>query len=93
MFERSARDRDTNSTFLTDILELTFSGPEPISSQVLPALGITLPGKISFFTNFYGNASDDLVPEFARAPVKTSLFSNDFALRQDNGINMMGSRT
>ena len=51
MFERSARDRDTNSTFLTDILELTFSGPEPISSQLLPALGITLPGKISFFTN------------------------------------------
>ena len=93
MFERSARDRDTNSTFLTDILELTFSGPEPITSQLLPALGITLPGKISFFTNFYGNVSDDLVPEFARAPVKTSLFSNDFALRQDNAINMMGKLT
>ncbi|MFN5176679.1 MAG: carboxypeptidase-like regulatory domain-containing protein, partial [Ignavibacteria bacterium] len=78
MFDRSALDRDTNSSFLTDILELTFSGPEPITSQLLPALGITLPGKISFFTNFYGNVSDDLVPEFARAPVKTSLFSNDF---------------
>ena len=93
IFDRSALDRDTNSSFLTDILELTFSGPEPITSQLLPALGLQLPGKISFFTNFYGNVSDDLVPEFARAPIKTSLFSHDFALRQDNAINMMGKLT
>ena len=90
MFNRSAYDRDTNSSFITDIAEFTFGGPEPITQQLLPALGLQLPGKISFFLNFYGNFSDDLTPEFARVPVKSSLLGNGISFKQDNSANIMG---
>jgi outer membrane receptor protein involved in Fe transport len=42
----------------TDIYELSLSGPEPLTSTILPALGATIPGTLSFFGNFYTNLTD-----------------------------------
>jgi outer membrane receptor protein involved in Fe transport len=41
----------SRSNFNTDILEVSLGGPEPLTSTLLPALGVSLPGKISFFVN------------------------------------------
>jgi outer membrane receptor protein involved in Fe transport len=90
VFARNTFDRDTNSLFSTDILEMTVSGPEPISSQLLPALGIDLPGKIGIFLNFNGNFSDNLTPSYARVKVQSSLIPSIFSQRQDNSASMLG---
>lgn len=42
----------------TDIFDANLSGPEPITSYLLPALGLQIPGRMSFFGTFYGNLSD-----------------------------------
>ncbi len=42
----------------TDIFDMSLSGPEPITRFVLPALGINVPGSVSFFGTFYGNLTD-----------------------------------
>jgi outer membrane receptor protein involved in Fe transport len=49
---------DTRSNFNTDIYDGWMSGPEPVSSQLLPALGVRLPGKISLFGTLNVNYSD-----------------------------------
>ncbi len=42
----------------TDIYDLNLSGPEPITSYLLPALGVQIPGQMSFFATAYANLSD-----------------------------------
>src|SRR5690606_35812003 len=49
---------DSRSNWNSDITEASLGGPEPITSYLLPAAGIRLPGKISVFGNFYAGFSD-----------------------------------
>jgi outer membrane receptor protein involved in Fe transport len=42
----------------TDIFDANLSGPEPVTTYLLPALGLSIPGTMSFFGTFYGNLSD-----------------------------------
>ncbi len=42
----------------TDIYEMSLSGPEPITTYLLPAMGAGIPGTLSFFGTFYGNFTD-----------------------------------
>ncbi|MBI4811755.1 MAG: TonB-dependent receptor [Ignavibacteriales bacterium] len=49
---------DSRSNFNTDIYEMSLSGPEPITTHLLPVLGQSIPGSVSFFGTFYGNFSD-----------------------------------
>ncbi|MBI5020212.1 MAG: TonB-dependent receptor [Ignavibacteriales bacterium] len=42
----------------TDIYELSLSGPEPITSQILPMFNLNIPGTVSFFGTFYANFAD-----------------------------------
>jgi outer membrane receptor protein involved in Fe transport len=49
---------DSRSNWNTDIYELNFSGPEPLTSQLLPLLGVQIPGEMSFFGTFYAHLSD-----------------------------------
>lgn len=44
----------------TTILQL--EGPEYITKMLLPAIGIRIPGKISFFSNLYARFSDTYLP-------------------------------
>jgi outer membrane receptor protein involved in Fe transport len=48
----------TRSNWNTDIFDANLSGPEPLTEYLLPALGLPVPGHISFFGTFYGNISD-----------------------------------
>jgi len=51
--------RESKWSFNTDICEMNIGGKEPVTSNLLPAIGIKLPGKFYFFFNFYGMISDD----------------------------------
>lgn len=49
---------NTRSNFNSDIYNFSLGGPEPITSYILPALGLEIPGKITFFTNADVNLTD-----------------------------------
>ena len=46
-------------SFNTDIFEFNLGGREPLTSFLLPGIGLTLPVNFYFFFNFYGMISDD----------------------------------
>lgn len=51
---------NNNSTgnWNTSIYDLNLSGPEPLTSHLLPALGIQIPGQLSFFGSLSANFTD-----------------------------------
>jgi len=50
--------QQSRASFNTDAADLTLSGPEPITSLLLPALGVHLPGTLSLFATVYTNLTD-----------------------------------
>ncbi|MBN1448723.1 MAG: TonB-dependent receptor [Bacteroidetes bacterium] len=100
---------DTRSSWNTDISEASLSGPEPISSFLLPALGVNLPGKLSFFGNLYAGFSDGFTRlttiirngrptgeyrEITADQLYSSTFGGTrFAPRQDNNWFWLGKVT
>lgn len=56
--DRFGFNTDTRSYWNTDIYDLNLSGPEPITSYLLPALGVHVPGTVSFFGTVYANLTD-----------------------------------
>jgi len=42
----------------SDIYNATLSGPEPLTTTLLPALGLQIPGQMNFFVTFYTNLTD-----------------------------------
>jgi outer membrane receptor protein involved in Fe transport len=57
-FDRLGFNKNSRSNWNTDIYEFNLSGPEPLTTYLLPALGAEIPGKLSFFATFYGNIND-----------------------------------
>lgn len=51
-------NNNNRSNFNTDIFEASLSGPEPLTTYLLPSMGITIPGSVGFFGTFYGNFTD-----------------------------------
>jgi len=49
--------------FNYDYVDLQLGGPEPLSSFLLPKLGVHLPGKITFFFDVSGEVSDTYLPD------------------------------
>lgn len=87
VYGRNVWDRDTNSSFLSDIADLSLGGPEPITSQLLPALGLTIPGKMYVFGSVYANFGDYYQPEYSRRQVRSSLLPGFSTLRSDNMLS------
>ena len=65
------------NTFNADVLEANFSGPEPITSFILPALGVQIPGHLTFFGSFYMGISDGVTQSYYR-PAANQLYSSTF---------------
>lgn len=102
-------NRDSYANWNTDIVDATLSGPEPITSALLPALGVTIPGSVSFFGTVYANLSDGYtrwvevlgpnnnpVGYQAIAPggLTSSIFGGDrYAPRRSNNYSMLGKLT
>ena len=79
--ELSSRNRHS---FNTDIVDINLSGPEPLTRFVLPRLGLTVPGKVSFFTNLHTYLSDTYIKHTARQLYSSIFYGTRFAPRQDN---------
>jgi outer membrane receptor protein involved in Fe transport len=101
-------NKESRSNWNTDNFDATLSGPEPITSFVLPALGLDI-GKVSFFGSVYARRSDDYLRwvEIAgtdgriigtRALAPNGLFSSifngrDWAPRRNNDYSMLAKLT
>jgi len=77
--------------FNTDVAELSFGGPEPITSFLMPALGIPIPGQITFFLSGQGSFSDGITQGYYK-PTATQLYSSifygtRFAPRAENNLS------
>jgi outer membrane receptor protein involved in Fe transport len=64
--------------------EFTLGGPEPITSYVLPALGIKDFGDVTFFTNFYGGFSNDIFGHTAHRLNSSTFYGTRFAPKEEN---------
>lgn len=90
-------DKTSPHVFNLDIFELNFSGPEPFISTILPAIGIRIPGELTFFTNFYGGISDGITQGYYK-PTANQLYSSTFngtrfAPRAENSWFWLGKLT
>ncbi|OGU84257.1 MAG: hypothetical protein A2W11_15085 [Ignavibacteria bacterium RBG_16_35_7] len=88
---------DSYNTFNMDIAEGNLSGPEPITTYLLPALDIQIPGEISFFGNFYMGLTDGITQGRYKASanqVYSSIFGGTkFAPRAENNWFWLGKLT
>ena len=83
--------RSSMHNFNTDIFELDLGGPEPITTSLLPKLGINIPGKLYFFGSFYGGLTDGITQGYYK-PTVSNLYSSTFygtrfSPRADNNWN------
>ena len=67
----------SNHVFNVEILEANFSGPEPITKYVLPALGLEIPGNLTFFGSFYMGLTDGITQGYYK-PTANQLYSSTF---------------
>lgn len=90
-------DKKSFSVFNIDIIEANLGGPEPITSFILPALGLQIPGDISVFTNFYVGLSDGITQGYykpASRNIYSSIFGGDkYAFRAENSWFFLGKVT
>ncbi len=87
----------SNHVFNVEVLEANLSGPEPFTSFLLPALGLNIPGELSFFASFYMGLSDGITQGYFK-PVADQLFSTtfhgtSFAPRAENSWFWLGKLT
>ena len=90
-------NKDSYHVFNTDILEANLSGPEPITKFILPALGIKIPGEVTFFGSFYGGVSDGITQGLYKATPKqlysSTFHGTKFAPRAENNWYWSGKVT
>ena len=90
-------DRTSYHVFNTDIIEGNVSGPEPITSFILPSLGINIPGELTFFGSFYTGLTDGITQGYFK-PTANQLVSSTFngtkyAPRAENNWFWLGKLT
>ncbi len=90
-------DKSSYHTFNIDIIEGNLSGPEPITSYILPALGLNIPGELTFFGSFYTGLSDGITQGYYK-PTASQLISStfhgtDFAPKAENNWFWLGKLT
>src|SRR3989339_1063175 len=87
-------NRNSRNVFNIDIMEANFSGPEPVTSSILPALGLKIPGSISFFGSFYAGLSDGITQGYYKGKAEqlfsSTFFETRFAPRAENSWFWLG---
>ncbi|MCK5573018.1 MAG: TonB-dependent receptor [Bacteroidetes bacterium] len=51
-------NNESRADWNTDIFDLYLSGPEPVTTYLLPVVGLDIPGELSFFGTLYANYTD-----------------------------------
>jgi outer membrane receptor protein involved in Fe transport len=62
--------------FMTDRFEVGFDGPEPLTSRVLPKIGVRLPGQVTYSLGFSGRFTDTYLPSIDDIPGSKGLISS-----------------
>ncbi|MCU7499029.1 MAG: TonB-dependent receptor [Ignavibacteria bacterium] len=87
----------SDHVFNIDILEANLSGPEPFTRMLLPALGINLPGELSFFGSLYMGLSDGITQGYKKASAdrlySSIFYGSRFSPREENSWSGMGKLT
>lgn len=76
-------------SFNSDIAQFSLGGPEPLTSRLLPGIGLRLPGKLSFFASGYGNVSDTYLPIASKLFPSKAAYER-FAPREENDWHLLG---
>jgi outer membrane receptor protein involved in Fe transport len=83
--------------FNVDITEANFSGPEPLTTFIFPAIGINIPGEVTFFGSFYGGFSDGITQGYFKPKAKqlysSTFYGSRFAPKSENSWFWMGKLT
>ena len=80
---------DNQANFFTDIYEFTLGGPGILTEQLLPALGINLPGSITFFATGQVGLTDGYT-KLSAQQINSSITGDEFwSPRQGNRWNGM----
>lgn len=90
-------DKSSPHVFNMDVTEVSLSGPEPITNYLLPALGMEIPGNLTFFGSFYMGISDGITQGYYK-PTADQLYSSifngtKFAPRAENSWFWLGKLT
>lgn len=89
--------KNSAHVFNTDIVEANVSGPEPITTYLLPNLGLKIPGEINLFGNFYMGVTDGITQGYNKAAARqvySSIFNGtQFAPRSENSWFWLGKIT
>jgi outer membrane receptor protein involved in Fe transport len=84
----------SNYVFNTDIVEANLSGSEPLTSFLLPSIGVNLPGNFTFFGSFYMGISDGITQGYnkytARQLFSSTFKGTSFAPRAENNWFWLG---
>lgn len=90
-------NKNSGSSFNTDVLEMNLSGPEPITKYLFKALKIKPPGEITLFGSFFMGLSDGFFVNnggYKASKVSSSTFGGSrFSPRQDNSWYWLGKAT
>ncbi len=81
-------NKSSYHVFNSKMMEIDFGGPEPITSSILPMLGINIPGKFSFFTSFYMGLTDGITQGYYKPTAgrlnSTTFYGTRFAPEASN---------
>ena len=81
------------ANFFSDIYELSIGGPSILTEQLLPALGIDLPGSLTFFATGQISLTDGYT-KLSANQIRSSIVNSDFwSPRQGNRWNGMFKMT
>ncbi|MEO8399214.1 MAG: TonB-dependent receptor, partial [Ignavibacteriaceae bacterium] len=90
-------NKSSSHVFNIDIVEANLSGLEPLTSFILPSLGLQIPGEISFFGSFYGGISDGITQGYykqtANQLYSSTFDGTNFAPRAENSWFWLGKLT
>lgn len=85
------------NVFNIDVTEANFSGPEPITTYILPAIGLKIPGELTFFGSLYAGFSDGITQGYFKPKAKqlysSTFYGSRFAPRAENSWFWMGKLT
>jgi outer membrane receptor protein involved in Fe transport len=73
-----------SSNFFSDVYEFSIGGPSPITSYLLPAIGINIPGKLYFFATGQASVTNEFMRRTADQVQSSMINSTIWSPRQDN---------
>ncbi|HRP94059.1 MAG TPA: carboxypeptidase-like regulatory domain-containing protein, partial [Ignavibacteriaceae bacterium] len=90
-------DRTSYHVFNIDIMEGNLSGPEPITTFILPAMGLKIPGEIIFFGSFYTGLTDGITQGYYKPTANqlnsSTFYGTKFAPKAENNWFWLGKIT